>query len=290
MQQPDIPFPKSVQIKTEQNNKIIEINNRCATAQISLFGAQVIQFKPQHDQRERLWLSPETKLNGTEAIRGGAPLCWPWFANMFPATAENNTQLSSHGFLRSQLWQLTKVEDDETGTKLYFACPQSQGEGFQFKTKVNLEVFVGATLNIALKIENTDNQALTFTGAIHTYFAVHDIHQVQLHGISGLYLDKTKDMNTFFTPETYRISEEIDRIHDTDSQSVVINQIDIKSRTLVEQSGHDSLVVWNPWHKAKTMTNVPDSGYLNFVCVECAITQGKELLPTETHVLRQTIS
>lgn len=290
MQQPGIQFPKSVEIKVEPGNKIIKIHNRYATAQISLFGAQVIQFQPQHDQRERLWLSPDTKLNGTEAIRGGAPLCWPWFANMFPTTTDHPAQLPSHGFLRSQIWQLTKAVDENAGTRLYFSCLESQAAGFQYKTQVSLEVFVGATLDIALKIKNTDDTAFVFTGAIHTYFAVRDIHQVQLHGLSGLYQDKTKDMKAFFTPETYKISEEVDRIHDTDTESVIINQTDINARTQVEQSGHDSIVVWNPWHKAKTMANIPDSGYLNFLCVECAITQGKELLPTETHVLRQTIS
>lgn len=289
-QQPTLPLPKSIQIKGEQDNKIIKVSNHLATAQISLFGAQVLQFNPHHDQRERLWLSPQTKLNCTEAIRGGAPLCWPWFGNMFPSSSEKNTSLPSHGFLRSQLWQLTQADEDESGTRLCFSCPQPQGNGFKYKANVSVEVLIGATLDIALKIENIDDKAFTFTGAIHTYFAVHNINHVQLHGISGLYQDKTKEMNTFLTPEIYEINQETDRIHQIDSKSVVVSQMDIEAHTHIEQSGHDSIVVWNPWQKAESMNNVPDKGYLDFLCVECAITQGVELVPTEVHVLKQIIS
>lgn len=291
MQQDTSPtLPSSVQIKAERDNKIIVINNHLASAQISLFGAQVLQFQPHHDQRERLWLSPLTQLDCSEAIRGGAPLCWPWFANQFPQATEKLTKLPGHGFLRSQIWQLSQASETETGTTLSFTCPQTKADGFNYRCNVVLEVLVGATLRITLRVENTDNTSFTFTGALHTYFAVHNIRHVQLHGLSGLYQDKTREMNTFLTPEEYRIHEETDRIHQTTGKSVVISQTDIEAHTHIEQSGHDSMVVWNPWDKAKNIANVPDNGYQEFVCVECAITQGKEVLPGEIHELTQIIN
>lgn len=284
------PLPPSIHIESERDNKIIKITNAHASAKISLFGAQVLQFQPHQDKRERLWLSPNTKVDCSEAIRGGAPLCWPWFANQFPKHAERQSQLPSHGFLRSQLWQISHAEELESGTKLVFTSPNAQGQGFDYQASVSLHVMVGAALEISLVIENTDRNAFAFTGAIHTYFAVHDINQVQIHGINGLYIDKTKDMNTFLTPEEYGISTETDRIHQNDNKSVVISQTDIEAHTHIEQTGHDSIVVWNPWQQAKNISNMPDDAYRAFICVECAITNEKTLLPGETHRLTQIIN
>lgn len=288
-QEVSVTLPSSVQIKAERDNHIIYINNAFASAKISLFGAQVLQFQLHHDQRERLWLSPDTRLDCSEAIRGGAPLCWPWFANLFP-DAEKNARLPSHGFLRTQLWQLTQANETETGTTLCFSCPKTTGSGFNYHANVVLEVFVGATLRITLKVENTDSLPFTFTGAIHTYFAVHNIHQVKIQGITGQYQDKTKEMNSFQTPEDYRIQQETDRIHQTTGKSVVISQTDIEAHTHIEQFGHDSIVVWNPWEQAKNIANIPDNGYAEFVCVECAVTEGRELQPGDVHELTQVIN
>lgn len=277
-------LPASVSIEKQNDNQIITIDNQYSKTKISLFGAQVFSFIRKADGRDRMWLSPLTHTDGRETIRGGTPVCWPWFANQFP---NDDTTLPIHGFVRNQLWELFLVEEMNTGTRLVLHCPNTKDKGFEYSAKLTLEVLVEEQLTLSLCTENTDESPFKITGALHTYFAVDDIHQIRMNGLDGSYLDKTRNMQRFQVKKTNSIHEETDRIHFSESSELTLT--DEHQQTIITASGHDSIVIWNPWEKAKTVSNMPNDGYLHFVCIEAAITQGIMIPPNELHVLTQII-
>ncbi|MFT4746307.1 MAG: glucose-6-phosphate 1-epimerase, partial [Congregibacter sp.] len=93
--------------------QVLHISNAFATAEISLFGGHVLSFKPKHDARERLWISQSALFDGKKAIRGGIPICWPWFGDH-----SCNNDVAAHGYVRTQTWQVLNSEETDLGTTI----------------------------------------------------------------------------------------------------------------------------------------------------------------------------
>ena len=271
-------------IKDDQLELLV-IENSQATAVISLFGGHVVSYIPKSDNRERLWLSPLTFKDAHKPIRGGVPVCWPWFSD---SHGQPKGVLPSHGFVRTQSWHIEDKIECDTETVVTLAPLSAQGDGFDGQASLLLVVSVGKTLKLELITENIGATEFSYTCALHTYFAIEDISQVRLEGITGEYEDKTQRFSVFPTPEHYVFTQETDRVHNCTSDKVTIH--DGKVNTEVGSKGHDSLVVWNPWSdNAKAMADMPDNGYMKMVCVETAITGGKRLRPGESHCLTQVV-
>lgn len=273
----------------------IQINNNHAKAEICLYGGHVTRFTPKTDNRERLWVSPNSLRDASRPIRGGVPICWPWFGDfkrspLFLASEHQNATFPAHGFLRTQNWSVESVTENTNGTSLSLKPNTTTGIGFSHKAEVIFVVTVGRELTLDLITKNTGDAPLTYSCALHTYFAVDDISQTRLSGLSGGYLDKTRGFNQFETPNNYQFTSETDRVHLCTAETVTINH---GFETGVNSYGHDSLVVWNPWAENSTsMQDMTDDGYQSMLCVETAITQlpGRMLAPGELHSLRQVIT
>ena len=259
----------------------LEIDNAHATVSISLWGAQILSFKPKHDDRERLFKSDKIVLDGSKSLRAGIPVCWPWFAQ--------RDGYQKHGYVRIRNWQVLSAEDNADYTEIVLAPLDMVGKGFDGTAELSLTVRVGNTLSVTLTTINRGKEAFEFNSALHTYFLVDDIKEVELKGLSGTYSDKTQNWAMLETPEPYRFTEETDRIHLNPVKDVTISEP--KGEIGVESVGHDSVVVWNPW--AENSANMRDMGpeaYRRMVCVETAVTQGKTLQPGESHSLAQVVS
>lgn len=240
---------------------IIDIEHPRARGRITTFGAQVLAWTPAKDGRERLWLSERAGTDGRRRIRGGVPVCWPWFG-----PHPDEPQAPTHGFASTRPWQLLARRDDANGANFSFRLPQEDGA-----VELALEVHFGDSLEMALTTHNGGRQPFTFTGALHTYFAVDDIAEVRLEGLHGDYLDKTRDYARAATPSPYAITAETDRIHLQPAARVDIVTPDW--RQPVHSAGHDSIVVWNPWRDlSAALDDMDDDGYRNMICVETAIT------------------
>jgi glucose-6-phosphate 1-epimerase len=279
----------STSITTQQNIQILVIDNDYALATVSLFGGQILSFKPKYDQRERLWLSNKAILDAKKAIRGGVPVCWPWFG-AHQAVRDNlpEANFPAHGYVRTQQWKIVKCHDTSNGTEVVLQPSSSQGDGFEGKAQLSLIINVGARLSIKLVTENLSEKAFSFTCALHSYFSIADIHSCQLSGFYGDYKDKTRNWKVLETPVPYIFSEETDRIHLSTPRKVSIvediGNIDIMS------AGHDSMVVWNPWaDKSATMIDVKNNGFQTMLCVETAITHGEIVAAGGSHTLEQII-
>lgn len=268
-----------------QGIDVLVIDNAFASAQISLLGAHVLSYKPKSDHLDRLWLSEAANLDGQHAIRGGVPICWPWFSN---SHGQADIDLPAHGYVRKQLWQIIQCIDNEQGTEITLQPGTAQGKGFSGDAQLELKLLIGKTLCMQLMTTNIGTTAFNFTAALHTYLAIGDINQVQLLGLSGNYLDKTRQGGSYPTPEPYVFTQETDRIHLCTEEKLQVKHA--LTSTDVSSQGHDSWVIWNPWQaNSINMADMTDSGYLDMLCVETAVTQGQKLAPGEQHILQQII-
>jgi len=263
---------------------LLDVRNAHASATVSLFGGQVLSFIPHSDGRERLFLSERARLDGSKSIRGGVPVCWPWFG-----AHKQEAALPAHGYARTRQWQLVSTQDTPERTVLLLQLEPAEGAGFSGSAHLQLQISISSNLELQLLTTNTGAQAFPLSCALHTYFAVQDIRQTRLEGLTGEYSDKTRDWAHFATPATYGFSEETDRIHLQPSPWVDIVE-DGGALTRLESTGHDSIVVWNPWEAcARNFPDMEPADYTRMLCVETALTQGFRLQPGQTHILLQCI-
>jgi glucose-6-phosphate 1-epimerase len=264
---------------------VLVIDNAFATAKVSLFGAQVLQYCPKHDGRERLFLSSKAKLDGSKSVRGGIPICWPWFG----AYKGAETGMPAHGYARTRQWELVSSEESAAGTTLQLQLADCSGPGFNGSARLQLTLIIGHQLQIKLTTLNTGPQAFPLSAALHTYFSVSNIQQTELDGLCGTYSDKTRDWAHLPTPTPYRFREETDRIHLHAAPTVTI--CEQAGKTRIDSTGHDSIVVWNPWQTGSAaFTDLQATDYQHFLCVETTLTQGYVLAAGQEHCLKLTVS
>lgn len=236
-----------------------------ATAVISSYGAHLLSYKPTAEV-EVIYVSPEAAWQNNTPIRGGVPVCWPWFG---PVAAEFNPaaqKLPNHGVVRTELWQLVDQSVTEAAVSIEFRIESKT------LTYSNAPSYVSLTLQLtetALTLTLNSDQGLQ-QAALHSYFTVDSVHQVSVSTLSGDYLDKVKAGERFVQhqPEL-TFTAEIDRVYLDTAGELTLKQE--KNDVQITQQGHDASVLWNPWtEKAAALKDLPDEGYLDFVCVETA--------------------
>ena len=249
---------------------IARINNKHAHADIALQGAHVMTFQPKGGQPV-IWLSPAAKLVQGKSIRGGVPICWPWFG-----AHATDSSFPGHGFARTVPWQVEASEAlPDGGTRLAFALPQGSIPAAQWPhaCRARYVVTVGKTLTVELITENTGETAFEIGEALHTYFAISDVDDMSISGMEGCtYLDKVGAAQSRTQQGAIKISAEVDRIYLDTEADCLIEDRGWNRRIRIAKRGSRSNVVWNPWieKSAKMGDFGSDTGYRGMVCVESA--------------------
>ena len=279
---------QKVSFKNYQHTIVAEINSNSSTAQVSLYGAQVLSFIPSGNE-DTLFMSSKSLFVEGKAIRGGIPICWPWFG-AHPVDGS----LPSHGFARIMTWELidTKEEGNEVVLTLGISSNAETLSLWPYQFEAQLEVRVGQTLSVALKTINTDNKAFEISAALHSYFKVSDINNIALSGLANTtFLDDVKEKEGLQREDQLLISERIDRRYRQSTSECYIK--DGYTNTKIAKEGSQITVVWNPGAElSRQMADLGDADYLNMICVEAAnsledtitVQAGKQ------HVLKTTIS
>jgi len=249
---------------------VARIRNQRAVATVALQGAHLMTFQA-HGQAPLIWMSPAAKLVPGKSIRGGVPVCWPWFG----AHAEE-ASFPAHGFARTVLWEVVDSRPLNGGeTSLVLELPEAAmpRQQWPFACRVRLHITVGDALEMVLVTENTGSIAFPLGEALHTYFPISDVDQVQIGGLDGCaYLDKVDGMARKTQSGAITIPSEVDRVYlDTEATCDIIDA-GLKRIIRIEKDGSRSTVVWNPWiEKAAKMGDFgSDTGYRGMVCVESA--------------------
>lgn len=246
---------------------IVQVSNPHAAASIAFQGAHVMTWAPRK-ALPVLWLSKYAKFASGKSIRGGVPVCWPWFG---PHASE--AKFPGHGFARTVMWELLNAEIlRDAATRLTFRIVQDDTTRSQWPhaSEALTIVTVGKSLEIELVTRNTGTAAFTLGDAFHTYFEVSDIRDCRIHGLGGCrYLDKVDGGQQKQQTGAVTIGEEVDRIYLDSTADILIDDPGLKRRIRVAKRGSCSSVVWNPWtDKAAKMGDFGPDGHLNMVCVE----------------------
>ena len=268
---------------------VLEVKTSVSEATIALHGAQVLTWTL-IGHPPVLYVSPKAKMTEGIPLRGGIPICWPWF-NEHP---EDST-LPKHGFARNRFWELVSGEAlGKEATLVFKLCSDKETKQmFPYDFELTATIRVSDKLRVKLNMKNTGEEIYRVSSALHTYLSVGNIERIQLEGVKGShYMDQLSDQTEAqYQEKNLQIKEEVDRIYQSMS-SVLVRDLDRHRSVFVDKAGSRSTVIWNPWkEKSKSLSDLPDKGYLEFVCVECANagTDKPTLRPNSSHNVETVI-
>lgn len=260
----------------------LEVKHQHTRAKVSLYGGQVLSWQPT-DQQEVFWLSQDTAYQQGKAIRGGVPLCWPWFGGYEGA--------GNHGFARSQQWQVENVSISEQGVDVtIFWQGENMHSLWPTPAKLTQHLFFGADFSQRLTMHNLSNQDVKYTGALHSYFAVKHPEKTTIEKLNGVKFDCKLSQEQQLTDVKENMAGPMDRIYYNNEPMNIVDAGN--NRTITVSSEHtNQWVLWNPGQEtAEQMADVHAGGENEFVCLEAANTKWQTILAEQEVVIAQHIN
>lgn len=228
-------------------------------AEFYLHGAHVTHFQPTGNQ-PLLFLSPSAVFSDDKAIRGGVPICFPWFGSH-----PTDHSQPSHGLARTRPWHLVKTWEE--GPAIGVELQLDLGD-----TKALYRMRFADALKLELEVQNLQDEATTCEVALHTYLPLGDITQVQIEGLEGQpFLDQLSGQQLEPTHTAIRFDRETDRIYHGSVPEIRLVDEAWQRTVRIQPDDSKSTVVWNPWiEKSQRMSDLGDDDYLGFCCIETA--------------------
>ena len=257
-------------------------------------GAQILSYFPDIEQPPLIWRSDCADYVQGQSVRGGVPICWPWFGDIqrSPATVQKSTSADApfHGLARTLDWQLTHSSADNTGVQLSMQLDARQGlSGWPHAATLQLHIELAERLTLCLDNHNLGMQSLAISQALHSYFAVSDIRQVAVHGLEGCpYYETLEQWQLREQAGAVLFSGETDRIYMKVPEQLQIIDTGWQRCIELRALGSQSAIVWNPWiDKAQTLSGFASDAWQQMLCIETANVQDDHLLlaPGERHRL-----
>ncbi len=264
---------------------IADVSNPEGRGSVALQGAQVLTWAPTGGEPV-IWLSRDASFKTGKSLRGGAPVCWPWFG-----PHEEDPSKPAHGFARDLDWEVAETATVSGSTRILMRLVpgEKQRAMWPFEAVLTLAIDMGARLRLELTTQNRGTETFELTQAIHTYFHVGDIDSVRVGGLEGCdYIDKVGAERIRRQEGPIAIDREVDRIYLGCPGDAVIVDRSLGRRIRVSKKGSSSYVVWNPWiGKSATLGDMGVDGYRKMICVETtnAATDLVLLEPGETYRL-----
>jgi glucose-6-phosphate 1-epimerase len=236
-----------------------------------------------------LFCSSRTKLGEGHCIRGGVPICWPWFADH-----RGRAHLPLHGLVHSRYWSHDLTTTDQEGVTLRFWLEddESTRELWPHRFRLEAEILLGQRLRICMRARNRDTVPFFMGGALHPYFAVSSLAAVDITGLEGTrFFDKTDQVEKKGGITQGAIVGEVDRIYRS-SGAVQIQDRGWNRSLVIEARGHCDTVVWNPGAvKTLEVDDLMPHDYDRFVAIEPALPTPDLLLqPGDEHVLELRVA
>jgi glucose-6-phosphate 1-epimerase len=256
----------------------VEVTTAAATGEMYLHGGQVTSWAPA-GHADVLFVSAASRWEPGRAIRGGIPVCFPWFGNK-----PGDAQAPAHGFVRSRTWALESIVQGEGGITVTVstASDDRTRAHWPFDFRLTLRATFGPRLQLELEAANPGATPLTIEEALHTYYAIGDVATVRVAGLDGVrYLDKVGAGRDDVQAGDIAITAETDRIYVSTAGAVDIVDPTLRRRLRVSKRHSESTVVWNPWiEKARALPDLQDDDWTRMVCVEtCNVQSSAVVLP-----------
>jgi glucose-6-phosphate 1-epimerase len=268
----------------------VVITTSAASAELYLHGAHVTSFVPR-GHKPVLWMSSTSAFKPGKPIRGGVPICWPWFG---PNAADPKAAM--HGFARVSQWQVestNKLDNERASIVLKLESSEATRKLWPHDFVARFTATVGPTLELELETTNRDKSGIMIAEALHSYFLVGDITHLILGGLTGTgYFDKVANARKIEERDPLKLAGETDNVYLNTRTGVTINDPVMGRKIRVEKAGSSSTVIWNPFEaKAATMADVGAAEWKDFICVEAvnALENTVSLAPGKTHKIGTTL-
>lgn len=241
----------------------LRLETDLCSSEMYLQGAHLTHFQPRGNAPV-LWMSQSSFYEKGKPIRGGVPICFPWFG-----PNANDPQLPSHGWARLTQWNLLQCHRGSNGeVMLTLGCSLA---GFQVKYSLTLSTTLRMAMTVELDANASNGQ--TFESAFHTYLRIEDIDRVSVEGLEGTaYIDKVGTPTQ--RPASHapiHFQEETDRVYGDTEATCILNDPGMNRRIRVSKTGSRSTVIWNPWiDKSQRMQDFGDQEWQTMVCIETA--------------------
>ena len=268
----------------------IHVTYPSATADIYLHGAQLTSWQPVNAD-EVLFLSEHSSWQDGRAIRGGIPVCFPWFRSKVDAPSA-----PAHGFVRTKEWRVESVKID--GESVVVICSTENDESThrwwpQAFRLVHI-LSIGKSLRLELIVTNTGPTSFRFEEALHTYFRVSQVQKVSIRGLDQIaYLDnihgnckKTQSGDLILTAKT-------DNAYINVNSAAELVDPTCRRTIRTEKENSATTVVWNPWQEgAASLNDLGDDEWRQFACVEASnvLASAISLAPGQEHRMQAIIS
>lgn len=264
--------------------ELIHIVNNHGRAILTTYGATLLSYIPVGGE-EVLWVSETAVYDGSKPVRGGIPVCWPWFG-----AHPTDPSKGAHGFARHQVWEveaIQSVDGDATQVILSLSANDTTRALWPYNFKLTLSVTLGEKLLLELTSHNLSDEEWTISEALHTYFRVGEAEGIVIRGMEGKhYLDKNRDFAEFTQSDILSLNPPMDCVYIDHSGSVAIE--DGKREIEVRKRNSATTIVWNPGPEGvKAVTDFPVEQYHHMVCVEAgnALKNSYKLAAGEKHSL-----
>lgn len=262
------------------------------TGKVAVNGAHVMEWQPTSQAHPVLYLSPDAVLENGKPIRGGIPICWPWFGG-HPTDATK----PMHGIARILPWELVRVDAKDSHVTMLFQLKSTETSRahWPYDFTCHLGISLGEKLEVSLMTQNTGRESFVITEALHTYLSVGDISNTVVRGLTGAkFVDTVGGQHTPHDGEEAPVTfdREVDRQY-ASTGGVVIEDPAWGRKLIVDKLGSGTTVVWNPWiEKSKRLGDLPDEAFHGFLCAEAANANESavRISPGAEHVIVTTVS
>lgn len=241
-------------------------------------GAQILSYQ-RSGEPPLIWLSEQARGVRGQSVRGGVPVCWPWFGDLARNPAALLAQYRGeaapfHGLVRNLTWECRESTIDSNEARLLFVCPQPEDglPGWPQAVEVELEIRLGARLHLELRSHNQGARPVWISQALHSYFAVSDIRNVAVHGLENChYIETLDDWRECRQDGALRFADETDRIYLDLPPRLELHDAGWQRRLCLESRSARTAVLWNPWiDKAKRLSQFAEDAWQRMLCIETA--------------------
>lgn len=267
----------------------VSITTPAASAEIYLHGAHLTSWRPA-DSDEVIFLSEHARWEEGFAIRGGIPICFPWFR-----AKADDPHAPSHGFVRTTAWQLESITPDQDSVVVTFVMESDEAtrRWWPHEFRLVYRVTVGAELKLELIMTNTGSTPLQFEEALHTYHRVGDVEKIRIAGLEGVaFLDNTDENREKVQRGDVVMPMATDNAYLNTRNTLELIDPVLRRRIRIEKQNSLSTVVWNPWEKgAKSLADLGDEEWRQMACVEACniLNAAVPLAPGEEHTMTVVI-
>ena len=269
----------------------LEVTTQSASAEIYLHGAQVTSWRPAGAE-EVIFLSRHSHWEDGRAIRGGIPVCFPWFR-----AKADDPKAPAHGFVRTREWQLYSVILEADGTVTAIFSTESDASSRRWwpqEFRLALRVTIGSTLSLQLTATNTGSAPFSFEEALHTYFRVGAVASVRVRGLNGVsYLDNVDQNREKTQSGDLVLAGTTDNAYlNVQSAAQLVDPV-LRRTVSTEKENSRTTVVWNPWQQgAALLSDLGEDEWKQMTCVEASnvLSSTIRLGPGEEHSMRATLS